>query len=248
MLRAIAVLVVVMACCHTARAVNPAVWTIAESIPASASEVTWRSPTAIDTGLANYAYEYEITEARARFPIGSTDLLPLLGEQTAGSGFGSLPAVIIDETISETLGGLTVSADLFVEVGADGFANALIDNISLPPLVTRVDLTASVMITGYGTGDYSLDRSLDQSDYQAWRDAYGQTGEGLPADGNRDGVVDAADYTIWRDRVDGPSRALAAHAPEPAACWLLGVVLAGAATARSGSLPRPLPAIGRTHR
>jgi hypothetical protein len=49
------------------------------------------------------------------------------------------------------------------------------------------------------TGDYDFSSTVDQADYQVWRDQYGDTGTGLAADGNADGTVDALDFTVWRN-------------------------------------------------
>jgi hypothetical protein len=49
-------------------------------------------------------------------------------------------------------------------------------------------------------GDYDGDGTVDPSDYQVWKQSFGQTGERYAgADGNGNGVIDAADYTVWRD-------------------------------------------------
>ena len=71
-------------------------------------------------------------------------------------------------------------------------------------------------------GDYDFDGDVDSHDYAAWRDAYGQAGEFLAADGNADGVVDAADYTVWRDNLTSPE--VATVAPEPTGMATLAMV------------------------
>lgn len=48
------------------------------------------------------------------------------------------------------------------------------------------------------SGDYDRDRDVDMADHAVWRSTFGQTGTGLPADGNADGTVNAADYVLWR--------------------------------------------------
>lgn len=58
-------------------------------------------------------------------------------------------------------------------------------------------------------GDYDGSGTVDEADYVAWKNAFGQTGTGLAADGNGDGMVDAADYSVWRDNL-GASAAVVA--------------------------------------
>ncbi len=50
-------------------------------------------------------------------------------------------------------------------------------------------------------GDYDGNEIVDQDDYSLWMQQFGQTGNGLVADGNTDGIVDSADYTLWRDNL-----------------------------------------------
>ncbi len=52
--------------------------------------------------------------------------------------------------------------------------------------------------TGFPTGDYNLDGTVDAADYTLWRDTLGDTvtaGEG--ADGNGNGAIDGGDYDEW---------------------------------------------------
>jgi hypothetical protein len=49
-------------------------------------------------------------------------------------------------------------------------------------------------------GDFNLDSRIDKADHDLWRGTFGQSGEGLAADGNEDGVVNAADFVNWRNR------------------------------------------------
>ncbi|WP_197527044.1 LamG-like jellyroll fold domain-containing protein [Pirellulimonas nuda] len=56
-------------------------------------------------------------------------------------------------------------------------------------------------------GDYDRNETIDQDDYNVWRNAFGST-VASPfdgADGNGDGIVDAADYSLWRDYVGATS-------------------------------------------
>lgn len=72
-------------------------------------------------------------------------------------------------------------------------------------------------------GDYDGNGTVDESDYAAWKLAYGNTvivGEG--ADGNGNGLIDAADYAVWRDALrTGNHEGHAATVPEPSALGLL---------------------------
>ncbi|MGD9634363.1 MAG: PQQ-dependent sugar dehydrogenase, partial [Pirellulales bacterium] len=68
-------------------------------------------------------------------------------------------------------------------------------------------------------GDYNIDGTVNDADYQVWRNNFGSNLY-LAADGNRNGVVDAGDYTIWRDAAAAPAAgtaSLAAATIEPAA-------------------------------
>jgi hypothetical protein len=80
--------------------------------------------------------------------------------------------------------------------------------------------------SSFPTGDYNQNGVVDDSDYTAWKLAYGTAN--AAADGNSDGIVDAADYTIWRDNLGGSgSGGLGANSvPEPSTLvLLLGVAL-----------------------
>lgn len=77
------------------------------------------------------------------------------------------------------------------------------------------------------TGDYNANGVVDAADYVAWRNTVGQSGIGLPADGDGDGDVDTDDRVVWRahfGQVTAVGTAVddgAAHAiPEPTAVWL----------------------------
>jgi endonuclease/exonuclease/phosphatase family metal-dependent hydrolase len=70
-------------------------------------------------------------------------------------------------------------------------------------------------------GDFNFDGTIDESDYDVWKLAYG--GTNAAADANGDGVVDAADYTVWRNNVNTEIIGSGGFAavPEPASCMLL---------------------------
>lgn len=101
-------------------------------------------------------------------------------------------------------------------------------------------------------GDYLPDGTVNQTDYNLWRQYFGSNSI-LLADGNLDGIVNAADYVVWRNNLDlsiGLSSSLpangsalpglaagAAAVPEPATAalvlMLLFFLLALAATKRT---------------
>jgi hypothetical protein len=74
------------------------------------------------------------------------------------------------------------------------------------------------------SGDYVPDGVVDQLDYNAWRQYFGETTI-LTADGNLDGRVDAADFIVWRNNLGlrltavgqgAGLTAVSAAVPEPA--------------------------------
>ena len=77
------------------------------------------------------------------------------------------------------------------------------------------------------TGDYNADGTVDAADYTAWRDLLGQTGIGLPADGDLSGTVDLADYNLWKTNfgMTTPAILKAATVPEPSSLLLLALGL-----------------------
>lgn len=101
----------------------------------------------------------------------------------------------------------------------------------LNTLTDEVFLTSELFSDPFAelTGDYNADGIVDMDDYTAWRDAFGETFDGinpLLADGNGDGTVDAADYSLWRDNLGLSWLSLqlgfsSVAIPEPSAIWLL---------------------------
>jgi phospholipase/lecithinase/hemolysin len=78
-------------------------------------------------------------------------------------------------------------------------------------------------------GDYNRNGAVDAADYVVWRDALGQMGTGLAADGNGDRQIDAEDYNIWRTsfgatQVSGAASTLV-RIPEPATAIASSFVL-----------------------
>lgn len=72
-------------------------------------------------------------------------------------------------------------------------------------------------------GDYNGDGSVDEEDYEAWKNNFGAAAAppGSGADGNGNGSVDAADYTVWRDNTGGGGAFGVAAVPEPNSIVLL---------------------------
>jgi len=86
-------------------------------------------------------------------------------------------------------------------------------------------------------GDYNGDGTVDAADYTVWRDAAGQIGPGLAADGDANGVVNGADYNLWREHfgVVGGGGSLVngtTSVPEPSTLVLAVLAVAAAAGSR----------------
>jgi len=230
---------------QAAYAVNPAQWTIVEELRQSDSIKTWTSPTAVDLNKMVWQYNYEITK------VTGTVNVPILGDITEDitaslpddqrMGFGEtqgLPAVLIDDVLTEPESGTSV--DVSVEVDNMGFGRAVFSNIMLGsvnvPLfgerpIQRINIEASIEITGYEFGDYNRDGSVDAADYVVWRKTLGQTGAGLAADGNGNNDVDAEDYAVWRGHFGtsvggGNSHHAAVPEPESLAIVVLAIIAA----------------------
>lgn len=87
-------------------------------------------------------------------------------------------------------------------------------------------------------GDYNQDFFADELDYVVWRNAVGQTGMNLSADGSRNGVVDQADFEIWRSHYGAAATTNPANAPEPTA-WRLVLLAIGFARLRQRRIGDP---------
>jgi hypothetical protein len=216
----------------TAYAVNPVTWNVALST--TGQDVFWTSPTALTLGFPEYDWSYEITRLDARVLFSNVDLLDQL-ESTTGSGTTStLPAVIVDESLSEPT--TNSSADIRIEVDAAGFGRASGTNIVLGSVgflrIQRVDLEATISVIGMPDGDYNRDGEVTLADYDLWKSDFGSIAN-LNADGNDNNVVDAADYAIWRDAFSLSAGAGAAMAvPEPAFIAHLVMAIAVVAVSR----------------
>jgi thermolabile hemolysin len=69
-------------------------------------------------------------------------------------------------------------------------------------------------------GDYNHDGIVNAADYTIWRDAFGETGLGLIADGDGNGKVDRADFNVWQSHFGqtaggGSGTSANAIVPEP---------------------------------
>ncbi|MEN0109607.1 MAG: hypothetical protein AAF805_02680 [Planctomycetota bacterium] len=87
-----------------------------------------------------------------------------------------------------------------VGLGADGNGDGVVDAADY---VVWRDNAPETNDDPAAPGDYDRDGDVDVDDYALWASAFGQSGAGLAADGNGDGVIDAADYTVWRDNLTG---------------------------------------------
>ncbi len=79
----------------------------------------------------------------------------------------------------------------------------------------------------YPPGDFDHDGHVTAADYAVWRSNFGSTSE-LAADASGNSVVDAADYVIWRRNFSAAgsgSALLSNNVPEPAAVWLIAILL-----------------------
>jgi hypothetical protein len=220
-------------------AVNPAQWFIVEELRRGDTMKTWTSPTAIDLDKMVWEYGYEITQVTATvnlfgapFTEDITDSIP--EEDRIGAGESrDLPAVLLDETISEPESG--TSAHVFMEVDDLGFGQAVFSDIMLGSVnvpifgrrpIERINVEARIDIIGYDFGDYDRSGQVNADDYALWRSSFGQTGPNLAADGNGDESVDAADYVLWRANFGAGGAAAAAPSivgavPEPSSGLLL---------------------------
>lgn len=237
-MRKLLIFVAIVTAARFAQADNPVSWTINQQINRSDSISIWTSPTAIDLGQMIYQYDFEITNvtATAILTIDITDILE--PEFRMGSGFTRvLPTVLIDEAIADSDTG--TSANVMVEVDDQGFGQSRITDIQLGSVgflpISRVNITASVMVTGYGFGDYDLSGEVTAADFDAWSNAFGTSGDLLAVDGNGDGFIDAADYTVWRDHYASPLALVGVGVPEPNAAGLLAIALLAALRKRRGA-------------
>lgn len=243
-------LVLLAVTANIAGAASSVSWTIDETLTRAETELHWTSPSAIEVGLDEYAYAYEITRIEATTLLFGApftiDVAPLLGADTELVGGGvslTLPTVLIDEELSDATTG--TSARVFIEVDAFGFGQAAFTNVVLgavnvPVLGRReiesVRIEGFVSLEGLGEGepsDFTGDGAVDRSDYARWVAEFGRRGTEVTADANGDARVDAADYTVWRDRFESPLDSLAVPGPTS-----LGIALPALVAAITGRARR----------
>jgi hypothetical protein len=129
-------------------------------------------------------------------------------------------------SIHMRVAGLADSLPLFLLFGTENSSVDALDNASVPWVEQQLDLP----------GDYNGDGVVDAADYTVWRDAFGQMGPALAADGDRDQSVGAGDYEIWKQNfgsaadlqvpyqsTPSTNASLAAGVPEPMSLWLMFV-------------------------
>lgn len=94
--------------------------------------------------------------------------------------------------------------------------------------ITEAFLTTTVR-SNFLLPDYNENGVVDAADYVLWRDTFGLTGAGLPADGNNNGSIDQGDYDVWRANFGaivgaGAGSSVSGSAvPEPAGAALLTI-------------------------
>lgn len=215
-------------------------WQLDETITRSDQSLSWVSPTAIDLGLVDYVYDYEITNVTASvrflFTNIEQDVTDLIGESfdLVGSGAAPvLPTVLIDDAVDDPSTG--TMADLRIEVDESGFGRAAFENVVLgradTPLgrldIQSIRFQATIDLSGtvpLEPGDYNADGVVDPEDYLLWTQQYGLADRsGVGADGNGDNTVNATDYTVWRDRYDSPLDATVIPEPSCLAIFALGM-------------------------
>ena len=88
----------------------------------SENDVFWTSQTTLPTGLSEYTYTYEVTEAEVQ--AAGAIWLPVPDAITSGGGtFGSLPVVLINEIVDDTETGNAVSIEVGIDAAGEGYAS-----------------------------------------------------------------------------------------------------------------------------
>lgn len=137
-----------------------------------------------------------------------------------------------------------VLGDSFGFLASQGGAGGVFDTLDLPELdpglawmLNPGGVTVSLNVVAALEGDYNFDGVVDAADYTAWRDALGQTGTGLAADGDLSGVVDEGDYLLWQANFGASLPASlqsdASQVPEPSSALVLGMLMLAASCKRA---------------
>lgn len=115
-----------------------------------------------------------------------------------------------DEGLNNTSAVLTEvrlnSVTTFLPGNAANLGNALITGANPDvqfryggPADTSLRFGIVKYVEGTVAGDYNRNGVVDAADYAVWRDTFGQSVPGLPADGDGDGQVDDDDFNVWRE-------------------------------------------------
>ena len=174
------------------------------------------------------------------------ELLPGFDTLVIGVTDGSLLEVglpfsagFLDSNGSYTVNGTPTAQGEFFVFGSPipsgasaAIGDIVLSDISPPqstfPLFLATDGTSITLtsVPAFALGDYNFNGVVDAADYTVWANTFGQTGLGLPADGNGNLTVDAADYTIWANNF-GLMSASPSPVPEPSSIVLSALGLIG---------------------
>jgi autotransporter-associated beta strand protein len=195
------------------------------------------------------------------FNLGSTFAVDLDGT-TAGSGYDELfatgPVTLAGPTLAVSVGFASTTGNAFTILQTTGSVSGgflgLADGSTFASggrtfrinyttnAVTLTDVTPAATATPTPTatptscilGDINCDGIVDIRDYGIWRQNFGQTNCGNPADLDGNCIVDIRDYGIWRANFG--------HTAGPAPA---GGAPAAGATPALRRTPSPTPATGR---
>jgi hypothetical protein len=148
--------------------------------------------------------------------------IPVAGPQAVVTALSAAGDLLWAEKLSlpARSGALSIAVDSGGDIFLGGHLGVVMASDALLVRLTPTEPLA---------GDYSRDGVVDVTDYNLWRDRYGQQRSLSVTDGNDDGVVDAADYTIWRDNLTAPS---SLEVPEPVALPLAVLAMIALACSR----------------
>ena len=132
--------------------------------------------------------------------IGKGTGLAYLSEEIADVAGGDLGSTLVmadngtdffkfsDQATFAQRFNLSVSTNVFLT----GLSGA--DTVNVSTFTQRFTQTGAQLLGG----DYNSDGRVDAADYTVWRNTLGQSGIGLPADGDGDNTVTSLDYGIWK--------------------------------------------------